>query len=283
MKRLNVDELIIEATRFCNLDCAHCCRGDATTEYMDPNTIRNIFENIGSINELVISGGEPLVALRQLRTIANCINYYDVNVDNILIISNGTILNERIINSLNDLKSLCNDFEILVSNDKFHQMSIERLGLIEKRNNNFKLLEKLYNASNYGSPEDSKGTVYYDAGRARNITKEELEEVNKWGSVETNYSIINPDYKYWYRQGFFLTYPHTGDDEYIEGVVDIDVDGYLVDMYVSYNEVKDYHNENVNINEVGLLNSIKNFSPYFNEVHENYKRLNKSKTNSRMN
>ena len=54
-------------------------------------------------------------------------------------------------------------------------------------------------------------------------------------------------------------------------------------MYVSYNEVKDYHNENVNINEVGLLNSIKNFSPYFNQVYDNYKRLNKSKTNSRMN
>ena len=283
MKRLNVDELIIEATRFCNLDCAHCFRGEATTEYMDPNTICNIFENIGSIKKLVISGGEPLLALRQLRVIANCINYYDVNVDNILIISNGTILNERTINSLNELKSLCNNFKIVISNDKFHQMSIERLGLTDKRKVNFEILKKLYNSEYYQSPEDNKDTIFCDAGRARNITKEELEEINKWGSVETNYSIINPDFKYWDEIGAFTRFAHTVDDEHIKGVVDIDVDVYLVNMYVSYIEVKDYHNEYVNINEVGLLNSIKNFSPYFNEVHENYKRLNKSKTNSRMN
>lgn len=223
MKRLNVDELIIEATRFCNLDCAHCFRGEATTEYMDPNTICNIFENIGLIKKLVIS------------------------------------------------------------NDKFHQMSIERLGLTDKRKVNFEILKKLYNSEYYQSPEDNKDTIFCDAGRARNITKEELEEINKWGSVETNYSIINPDFKYWDEIGAFTRFAHTVDDEHIKGVVDIDVDGYLVNMYVSYIEVKDYHNEYVNINEVGLLNSIKNFSPYFNEVHENYKRLNKSKTYSRMN
>lgn len=162
-------------------------------------------------------------------------------------------------------------------------MSIERLGLTDKRKANFEILKDLYNSEFYQSPEDNKDTIFCDAGRARNITTEELEKVNKWGSVETYYSIINPDFKYWDEVGAFTRFAHTVDDAHIKGVVDIDVDGYLVNMYVSYNEVKDYHNEYVNINEVGLLNSIKNFSPYFNQVHENYKRLNKSKTNSRMN
>ncbi len=280
MDKLNVKELIIEVTRFCNLDCKHCFRGNSKVDYMDPNTICNILENVGSINKLVISGGEPLFAYRQLKVIANCINYYDIDVNNITIITNGTLYNNRIVDALNDLKDFSNSLTILVSNDKFHQMSIENKELTNLKEENIKKFKETFDARLYYSPEDELNTIYCAAGNARSISEEELGFINNWGNIKTNYRIVSPESDEWDEIGIaYSRFAHTTDDKNIKGVVDIDVDGYLVNMYVSYNECVDYHNDYVNVNEIGLLESIKNFKPYFTQVHDNYKKL--IRTNSK--
>lgn len=275
MSKIDVYELIFEITRFCNLDCVHCLRGDSETKYMSTETIDTTFSSIASIENLVLSGGEPLVAIKQLNDVADSIIKHGTKIENIIIITNGTVLGDNVINALARLKPLCDKFAIKVSSDKFHLMSIDRKGLQEKRDENFKVLNELYDASAYGEVTEGKNTVYYITGRARNITEEDLAEINNWGNIKTAYRLVGmDDDKY---SIFHPGYPIKIDFSLRQSHLNIDVHGNVVEYYVSYVDCDKYANDSVNINKVGLKNAILNRKPYFYEVEEYHKQLKKSK------
>ena len=63
MNRLNVRTLLLELTRECNLSCKHCFRGESKNTYMNPDLINKVFKNTARIHTLLLTEGEPLLAI----------------------------------------------------------------------------------------------------------------------------------------------------------------------------------------------------------------------------
>lgn len=72
-------QFAIEVTRDCNLQCMHCLRGPKKKQTMSFETIRRAVEFIDSFEnvDLVgITGGEPLVAIKETIELARLLDYH---------------------------------------------------------------------------------------------------------------------------------------------------------------------------------------------------------------
>ncbi len=56
-EKLKIDYLGIEVTRNCNLECAHCLRGNKENKNISGKILDNIFEGITEIGTLFLTGG----------------------------------------------------------------------------------------------------------------------------------------------------------------------------------------------------------------------------------
>jgi len=98
---MNVENITLEITRRCTLDCEHCFRGDSQNINMSIQTLENIFCNIKSIDQLVITGGEPLIAINELEKLVELLRSNNVKKEIINLVTNGTILSSRVLKVLN--------------------------------------------------------------------------------------------------------------------------------------------------------------------------------------
>lgn len=170
-----VEKLFLEVTRNCTLSCEHCLRGEKECVNMRLDTIDHVFADIERVRYLLLTGGEPLLAVLQLEKIIELIKSGKVVVDNIGIVTNGTVMSARILRILKELNELTT-LRISISGDIFHLLEVERLGFTEKRNENINLLFSYFMTNIYFS-EDSWEPLYitYDAlGRAKKLTFERL-------------------------------------------------------------------------------------------------------------
>ena len=55
------DDLMLELTRKCNLECDHCLRGCTQDLSMDISLIDKILDETESINQISFTGGEPMI------------------------------------------------------------------------------------------------------------------------------------------------------------------------------------------------------------------------------
>jgi len=261
MRKLKAEELLMEITRMCNLDCKHCFRGEAQNAYMSIETIRNLLSNVDEIDKLVLSGGEPFLAVLQLNEIADCISRNQIKVNSISIVTNGTVLSSDIIRALEKLQMVCKELNIRVSDDKFHRMAVERNGLVNRRNTYFQLLNNMFGARWYGPPrKESVLSLIEYVGRARELTDQDMEEVNSFGDYRTYYTLTNSKIF----NGADLTVEHTPPvcvgNLWIKNLMNIDVNGYLTDSYASYEDADSHNIDACNINIVTLLEAVRNNS-----------------------
>lgn len=259
MAKLRVEEMIMEVTRWCNLDCWHCSRGEAQNAFMSFETINNLLSNVDEISTLVISGGEPLIAVPQLNAISDGISRMGIKVNQISIITNGTILNADVVRALERLDMVCKILNVKVSDDKFHKMALERNNLTNRRMVNFNLLKNLFGATLYGTPRKEKILSLINAvGRAKELTQSDMDEVNAYGEYPTLYTLTNSHIF----NGADLTVQHELPayigDMWIKNIVNIDVNGYLTDSYASYEDADSHNIYECNINNVSLLEAIRN-------------------------
>ena len=101
MQRLNIRTVLLELTRECNLSCKHCFRGESENVYMNPDLIDKVFKNTARINTLLLTGGEPFLAINQLKRLRDIIMNDRTNVGEVIVVTNGTILTDEIIDILN--------------------------------------------------------------------------------------------------------------------------------------------------------------------------------------
>ena len=177
---MDIIKFIIEVTRRCTLNCEHCFRGEAENIDIEEDTIINSLKDVNSIKKLVITGGEPFLVHEKLEIIAAIINEYNIYVQDIYVVTNGTVLNDKVRNVLNKLSKVGN-LHISVSFDSFHEIELERKNLKQIRDKNTKELIENYNAIEYGhTPNDIAGDymlLIYPIGRAKNLTKERVKEI----------------------------------------------------------------------------------------------------------
>ena len=67
-----VQNLALELTRKCNLNCEHCARGCAENKEMADETIERVFEEIDGMVGLEFIGGESQIE-RELKQRIKCI------------------------------------------------------------------------------------------------------------------------------------------------------------------------------------------------------------------
>lgn len=126
---MHIENLMFEVTRKCNMNCKHCLRGKSQCLSMSKQTIENALKDVTSIYSLQFTGGEPLLALYQIRTICETIIKNNISLGSFWLKSNGSIYSESLIKKLNYLYNnvveeteLCG-FEF--SFDQFHNRNIQ--------------------------------------------------------------------------------------------------------------------------------------------------------------
>ena len=237
LERLNVQSLILELTRQCNLNCAHCFRGDSEKEYIPLDTIDKVFNDICRVNSFLLTGGEPLLAKKQLKRITEIIMKENINVGDIIIVTNGTVLSFDILGMLFQLSERAN-LEIRISTDIFHDLELEKQKLVEIQEKNIELLKKYFKVNH----QKDKIFIIDKVGRAMNLTDEDLNKINEIES--TKYIFSNDKRLNAFRGQYPL--PKVIEDNVVTGTLNIDVKGNITPVYYSYDDEEKNSKSNIN-------------------------------------
>ena len=139
-KEIMVQNLGLELTKRCNLNCAHCLKGESQKVDMDKDTIDAIFKQINEVNQLFFTGGEPTLAYQSLKEVIEAIKKYDVKVYKWAMDTNGTIYSPKFYMLLAELEEICMQTNrdrmihgiVYISTDKYHLEAIEKSGVNQK-------------------------------------------------------------------------------------------------------------------------------------------------------
>ena len=90
MRKIAVQNLAMIVTEQCNLECEHCLRGQCSNWVMSDEVIEATLDQIVSIVNLNICGGEPTFALDRIEKIIDVIIEKQILVDAFSVVINGT-------------------------------------------------------------------------------------------------------------------------------------------------------------------------------------------------
>ena len=135
-KKLSVDRISFATTRKCNLECAHCFRGDAQKEDMVetvPETALSAFSTVGSID---VTGGEPLIVTRSLEQLHNAIRDTKTKFNKLNIITNGTVYNKKafeILESIGGMAQSGGGVSVGISDNIWTDEAIKKIGYTKEQ------------------------------------------------------------------------------------------------------------------------------------------------------
>lgn len=90
--KISYYNLILEITRRCNMNCAHCMRGEAQNIDIPFEVIDKALENVSHIGNLTLTGGEISLNPPAISYVAQQIIKRGINVDNIYMVTNGKLV-----------------------------------------------------------------------------------------------------------------------------------------------------------------------------------------------
>lgn len=122
--KLAVRDLCIEVTRRCNMNCAHCMRGDAMNQDLNPTLLNKLFSHLASASTITPTGGEPSLNPNVLLQIRDAIIKHDVHVEGIYLVTNGKEITDEFLHNFLSLL-MATDMEpeisgLALSQDMFH-------------------------------------------------------------------------------------------------------------------------------------------------------------------
>ena len=143
MTKVSIQNLGMIITNDCNLNCDHCMRGEKCHKKMSNEVIKHTFKDVVAVSNLCICGGEPLLALDVLENIFNYIIENKILVEQITLVTNGTIYSEEFIRMYNEMNNYISYFKnkgcsFSISYDEYHMKEIERLHLEQQYIENYK-------------------------------------------------------------------------------------------------------------------------------------------------
>lgn len=121
--KLNLSNVIIEITRKCNMECAHCLRGDAQNMDIDTKHIDSLLSQVDNINELTFTGGEPSLNVEAIRYTIEEIKKRDIGIGSFYIATNGLTIKSDFLLACLELYAMAeykDGCAVDVSNDIFH-------------------------------------------------------------------------------------------------------------------------------------------------------------------
>ncbi len=243
---MNFENLYLETTRECSMRCEHCLRGNHEHEYMSIETLENSLKDIKHIKTLLLSGGEPLLSIKLLEALPDIIRKYNIKVDRIGIITNGTICSKRHINSLSKIKSSCNQFEFFLSYDLFHRLEWERLGITDKVERNYSIYNKYLNMEKYPKDDYNSNILLFQKGRAEDFTQSRIREIALNNHINIKFDSEEDDDILYF-------------EDTVEGKTCIDVYGNIVGYSKSFEEEDEESSEKFNVNNHSIKECIINY------------------------
>ena len=122
---MNIDNLILEITRRCNMKCEHCLKGDAENMNITENIIDTLLldNNIEYISQVTFTGGEPSLNIKAIENFLKTCKNNNIDIGNYYIATNGKQENKEFLLLLLELYLYCSDNEITqveVSRSNFH-------------------------------------------------------------------------------------------------------------------------------------------------------------------
>lgn len=129
---MELPNLVIETTRRCQLQCAHCLRGGRQNKNASINTIWEFLDkaNVTSIGTVTFTGGEPFLNTSAMQGFLEICKKRKIYVGNFYIATNGLIFEKDSekcregLHFLIDMYLYCSDNEISaceISADEFHR------------------------------------------------------------------------------------------------------------------------------------------------------------------
>ena len=158
MKTINVDQLMLEITRHCNMSCSHCLRGPAQNLNITDEILIKTLKHIDCIGTLTFTGGEPSLNCHAIEFTLNYCKQHDIAVHGVYIVTNGKELPDKFLHLYLDwvlYVQSCNPWcymettGLSLSNDEFHEP-------ISQQN-----VEKLKNFSTYRNDHDTTFSEHY--------------------------------------------------------------------------------------------------------------------------
>jgi organic radical activating enzyme len=114
---------MFEITRFCNMACPHCIRGDSQRMRIKKDYINSTLQQLENIGTIMFTGGEPALAVDLINYTREACQHYNIDVSNFWMATNGTITSNKFFGVVADWIAYCSDNEISglrVSVDKYH-------------------------------------------------------------------------------------------------------------------------------------------------------------------
>lgn len=87
--KLDFYTLAVEVTRRCNMNCAHCLRGEAENCDIKEEYYDKLLHSTNAIDEVVFTGGEPTLAIEHIRKFRKLCEKYEIPVYSFYIVTNG--------------------------------------------------------------------------------------------------------------------------------------------------------------------------------------------------
>ena len=84
-----IDNLVIGCTNRCNMNCAHCLRGESQNIDIDFAHIDNLLENVAGIGNITFSGGEPSLNIPAIEYTLEVCQKRNISVGSFYVVTNG--------------------------------------------------------------------------------------------------------------------------------------------------------------------------------------------------
>lgn len=121
--QIKFKNLMLEVTRKCNMQCAHCMRGEEQDVSMSSDCIEKIFSQTRYIKHLTITGGEPSLVPDLIMWITYYAKKYGVEIYDFFCATNAKKYSEEFVKHLNGLYEICKHKIgccLTISTDQFH-------------------------------------------------------------------------------------------------------------------------------------------------------------------
>jgi MoaA/NifB/PqqE/SkfB family radical SAM enzyme len=124
---MNINELVIEITRRCNIKCRHCLRGTAQAVDISNETIDKLLKGVDYISTITFTGGEPSLAVDKIEYTLKALKARRIRIGSFFVITNGKIASLDMVHVLLDFyyysdkwerKELCG---LEISEDQYHK------------------------------------------------------------------------------------------------------------------------------------------------------------------
>jgi organic radical activating enzyme len=179
--KLQVQDLILEVTRRCNMVCRHCMRGQMQQLDMNRQVVDRLLESVDSIDGVTFTGGEPLLNVSIIRYFTDELMRKGISLGHFFVVTNGKKFDRDFVDCLIDLYDYCSNDDddmcgLEISQDQFHE-EVE--------------IPKLYKALKFFRPDARKENYRFDS-----ILKSGLARLNGIGrrkSYRTSWSIESYD------------------------------------------------------------------------------------------